>query len=80
MISLLIPIALAAAEPIAPSTASTAQRGGGTATAQVFVRIVRSSASIGAAYAPPPEGAMVRSTTIESADGQQIPARITEFE
>src|SRR5688572_18909533 len=87
--------ALAALAPSVPPTvasagafssnhaaASVARRrpGGATATATVSVRIISTSAQVGAGFAPPLPGMTPRPATIAAADGRPVAALIYDFE
>ena len=82
MIGWLALAALAASSLPAPpaGTSSVAQRAAGSATAQIMVRIVRTSASIGHGRVPPPGAHPPRAATLAAADGRPVHALIYDFE
>ena len=66
----------------ASTTPASVQRfaAGSSASATVSARIVRTSARIGASFAPPLPRMTPRTTTVSAADGRPVAALVYDFE
>ena len=75
-------IAVSAASPGAGTSRSTVIRHqpGAALDFTVSARIIRSSASIGAGFAPPAPRMVPRRTTVTAADGRPVAALVYDFE